>query len=205
MNMRRFFSHARVYIFRGLLAIIPILLCIFAIQLLYVLIDKRVIGFLNRFFEVRKIPGLGILLVLISLYLIGLAASNIIGRRMLRLIESITQRIPFIKTVYEMGKQLSRGLSAADGSKQAFRKAVLVSLNNSGLWVPAFVVNSMKSSKTGEELLFVLIPTAPTPASGFVCVVRASQVFDPGWTVEECLKAIISVGIITPQEKGIGL
>lgn len=202
MNKRGFFSHARSYIFRGLLAIIPILLCIFAVGLLYVLIDKRVIGFLNRFFEVRRIPGLGILLVLVSLYLIGLAVSNIIGRRMLRLIEGVTQRIPFIKTIYEMGKQISRGL---DGGKETFKRAVLVSLNPGGPWVPAFVVNSMKSRKTGEELLFILIPTAPTPASGFICVVRSSQVLDPGWTVEECLKTIISVGIIAPQEKGIEL
>ena len=203
--MKHFFQHIRVFIFRGLLAIIPLLLCVLAVQLLYVLIDQKVIGFLNNFFAVRKIPGLGILLLLVALYLIGLIVSNILGHRILRLLESIPQRIPFIKTIYGVGKQLSQGLSVADGEKQAFKKAVLVRVSKDGLWVPAFVTGAIKNPATGEEFLLVLIPTAPTPASGFVFVVKASETVDPGWSVEECLKAIVSVGIITPREKGVNL
>ncbi|OGX28076.1 MAG: hypothetical protein A2705_01185 [Omnitrophica WOR_2 bacterium RIFCSPHIGHO2_01_FULL_52_10] len=109
--MKHFFQHIRVYVFRGLLAIIPLLLCVLAVRLLYVLIDQRVMGFLGNFYAVRKIPGLGILLLLVSLYFIGLIVSNIRGRRLLRLLESISQRIPFIKTIYGVGKQLSQGLS----------------------------------------------------------------------------------------------
>jgi uncharacterized membrane protein len=195
-------QHMRVFVFRGLLAVIPLLLCGFALKLLYNLIDKQVVGFLGRFMEVRQIPGLGILIVILCLYFIGLTVSNFLGRKVFRLIEKITERIPFIKTIYGVGKQLSQGLSMADGKSQAFKKAVLVKLGPDGLMVPAFVMNSMKSSRTDEEFLFVLIPTAPTPASGFVCVLKASQVFDPGWTVEECLKTILSVGIVAPPDKG---
>ena len=200
--MKKFILHARIYIFRGLLAIIPLLLCFFALQLLYILIDKRVMGFIDDFIKVRHIPGLGILLVLVSLYFIGLTVSNIIGREFFKFLENVSERIPFIKTIYSVGKQLSHGLSTAD--KQAFKKAVLVKLHD-GLMVPAFVMSAFKSSKTEEEFLFVLVPTAPTPASGFVCVVKASQVVDPGWTVEECLKAIVSVGIVTPKGKNLNL
>lgn len=203
--MKHFFQHLRTHVFRGLLAVIPLLLCFLAVYLLYIIIDQRVVGFLNNFFAVRQIPGLGILLVLVSLYLIGLIVSNILGHRILRLLESIPQRIPFIKTIYGVGKQLSQGLSVVDGEKQAFQKAVLVRLNKDGLWVPAFVTGSIKNPVTKEEFLFLLIPTAPTPASGFVFVVKASETVDPGWSVEECLKAIVSVGIITPKEKGVNL
>ncbi len=203
--MKHFFQHIRVYIFRGLLAIIPLLLCVLAVRLLYVLIDQKVVGFLSNFFAVRKIPGMGILLLLAALYFIGLVVSNILGHRVLRLFESITAKIPFIKTIYGVGKQLSQGLSVVDGEKQAFQKAVLVRLSKDGLWVPAFVMSSIKNRDTQEEFLFVLIPTSPTPASGFVFVVRASETTDPGWSVEECLKAIVSVGIITPKEKGVNL
>lgn len=199
--MKHFMQHIRVFVFRGLLAIIPLLLCGFVLKLLHGFIDTKVVGFLGRFMEVRYIPGLGILIVILCLYLIGLTVSNFLGRKIFKIFEKITERIPFIKTIYGVGKQLSQGLSVADGKSQAFKKAVLVKLGPDGLMVPAFVMNSIKSSKTGEEFLFVLIPTAPTPASGFVCVVRPSQVFDPGWTVEECLKAIISVGIVTPKDK----
>lgn len=196
--MKNFITHARSYIFRGLLAIIPILLCGLALYLLYNLIDKKIIGYLNNFIQIRHIPGLGILLVLLCLYFIGLIVGNFLGHQLLKFIESVSKRIPLINTIYSVGKQLSQGLSAADEKKQAFQKAVLIKLDNNGLMVPAFVTGSKIDPRTKEELLFVLIPTAPTPASGFVFVVKASQTLDPGWTVEECLKAIVSVGIITP-------
>lgn len=198
--MKNFIVHIRSYVFRGLFAIIPILLCVFVLQLLYVLIDKKVLGFLDKFIHVRQIPGLGIILVLACLYLLGVIVSNFIGRFLFKLIERVSQRIPLISTIYGIGKQLSHGLSAVDQEKQAFKKAVLVKMNNEGLMVPGFVMNSLVNRQTNEEFLFVLLPTAPTPASGFVMVVKASQTVDPGWTVEECLKAIVSVGIVSPKE-----
>ena len=198
--MKNFIKNARMYIFRGLIAIIPIVLCYIALKLLYVLIDKKVIGFIGNFIEISYIPGFGILLVLLSLYLIGLIASNLVGRQFLKFLDDLSQRIPLIKNVYGIGKQLSQGLSAVDSDKQAFQKAVLIKLADTGLMVPAFVMNSIVNEKTKEEFLIVLAPTAPTPGSGFVLVVKASQTVDPGWTVEECLKAIVSVGIIAPKE-----
>ncbi len=197
--MKNFFQHARTYIFRGLLAVIPLLLCAAAIQLLYVLIDKRIMGFLNRFFEVRKIPGLGILLLLVALYLIGLIVSNIMGRQILKFVEKISQKIPIIKWIYGVGKQLSQGLSTSQ-DKQLFKKAVLVRIDpKSELWIPAFVMSTSTSDK-GEDLSFVYVPTVPTPTGGFVFVAKSSQIMDPGWTVEECLKIIVSMGFISPDQ-----
>lgn len=198
--MKNIVNHFRRNIFRGLLAVIPIVLCAIAIQLLYVLIDKRVMGLFDNFFSLRYIPGLGILLVLICLYLIGIIASNIIGRQFFKLVEGITNRIPFIKPIYSVGKQLSHGLSLGEGEKQAFKKAVLVNVNNHGIWVPAFITGYIKDQKTHEDLYMVFVPSVPNPTTGFAFVVKPSQTFDPGWTIEECLKAVMSAGIIAPAE-----
>lgn len=197
---KNFILHLRKFVFRGLLAIIPILLCFFAIQLLYVLIDKKVVAFLDGFLPIRHVPGLGIFLLLVALYFIGLTVSNFIGHQLLKILENVTQRIPLIKTVYGVGKQLSQSLGDVESEKKAFKKAILVKINNDGLMVPGFVMGSLASPKTGEQFLFVLAPTAPTPGSGFVLVVKESQTIDPGWTIEECLKAIVSVGIVAPKE-----
>jgi len=196
-----FFQHMGVCIFRGLLAVIPLALCVFVITLVYNLIDKNIMEFLEKFVKIRQIPGLGILLLLLTLYLVGLIVSNIIGRQFFKILESISERIPFVKVIYGAGKQLAQGLSVADGQSKAFKKALLVKVREE-IWVPAFLMNSKINTKTGEELLFVLIPTSPTPGSGFVAMVRASETIDPGWTVEECLKAIVSVGIIVPEKIG---
>ncbi len=198
--MKNFFNHIRVYIFRGLLAVIPILLCAFAVELLYHLIDKKVLNVLNRFIEVRKIPGLGILLVLIVLYVIGLIVGNIIGRQVLKGIESITKRIPFINVVYGVGQQVSQSFLVTDDTKQTFKKAVLVNWNNNSGLLIGFVTGQMNDAQTGEELLRVFMPHVPTPFSGFVLVVKKSQTIDPGWTVEEALKMLVSAGIVSPSK-----
>lgn len=197
--MKPFVQHIRIYIFRGLLAIIPIFLSVVAIQLLYVLIDKRIMVFLNDFIEVRKIPGLGILLLLICLYFIGLIVTNVVGRRFLHLIERISQRIPVIKAIYQVGKQFSEGLSSVE-DKQVFKKVLLVNWNNNGVWAVAFVAGRIIDQHTGESMLRVFVPHVPSPTTGFIFVVKESQTIDPGWTAEEAIKMIVSGAIIAPKE-----
>ena len=68
--MRKLLKHLKIYIFRGILAIIPIVLTILVIRLLYVSIDRRVMGWFDQFIGF-SIPGLGILFVIIILYVKG--------------------------------------------------------------------------------------------------------------------------------------
>ena len=197
--MKKFFGHARTYILRGLLAIIPLLLCFIAIKLLYVVIDKQVMKFLAQFIDIRQIPGLGILLLLISLYFIGLVFSNVVGRQIFRFIDVITERIPIIKFIYGVGKQFSETLSMTDPQKQAFKKAVLIDTFNGNGWMLGFLTGSVKGPN-GEELFRVFVPSAPHPLTGIVFIVKPSQVLDCGWTVEEALKMVVSIGIISAEE-----
>ena len=191
------FNHLKKYVFRGLLAIIPPALSIFVIQLLYVGIDRRVTGVLESFFGV-SIPGLGIILVLLILYLLGFIASNIVGRKFFSLLEYIVRRIPLINTTYQVGKQLSTTLSLPE--KQVFKRPVLVEYLKPGMWTIGFVTGTLVDrSQNNEILLKVYIPTPPIPTSGTMVVVRESQTRDPGWTIEEAMKAVISGGIIGPE------
>jgi len=200
--MKHFFNHIRIYILRGLLAIIPLLLCVTAIALLYKFIDKQIIKFLAqyiRFFDIHQIPGLGILLLLISLYFIGLIFSNVAGRQIFKFIGNITERIPIIKFIYSIGKQISDTLSMTDPQKQAFKKAVLVNAFNGSGWMLGFITGSIKDQE-GGELFKVFVPTAPHPLTGIIFIFKPSQTLDCGWTVEEALKMIVSVGIISPEK-----
>jgi len=196
--MKKFFIHIRIYILRGLLAIIPLVLCIIVIEIIYKFIDKQVMKFLAQYIDIRQIPGLGILLLLISLYIIGLIFSNVLGRQIFRFIDNITERIPIIKFIYGIGKQISDTLSITDPQKQAFKKAVLVNAFNGNGWMLGFITGSIKD-QNGEELLKVFVPTAPHPLTGIIFIVKLSQTLDCGWTVEEALKMIVSVGIISPE------
>lgn len=197
--MKDFLSHTRTYILRGLLAIIPLLLCWAAIKLLYELIDRQVMKFLSHFIDIRQIPGLGILLLLVSLYVIGLIFSNVLGRQIFKLIDYITERIPVIKAIYGVGKQISDTLSISDPQKQAFKKAVLVNTFNGNGWMLGFITGTIKDA-SGEEMLKVFVPAVPHPLTGIIFIVKPSQILDCGWSVEEALKIIVSAGIISPEQ-----
>lgn len=197
--MKDFLLHARTYILRGLLAVIPLLLSLVALKILYELIDRRVMSFIEQFVQVRQIPGLGILLVLVCLYFIGLVVSNVLGRQLFLFIEGISNRIPIIKAIYQVGKQFSESLSVTTG-KKAFQKALLIDCQNSGVWTVAFVTGHMKNEETGEDYLRMFVPTVPNPTTGFIFLAKPSQTLDPGWSVEEALKMIVSAGIISPAK-----
>ena len=78
--MKTFIRHMKTYMVRGLLAIIPLVLSILVIQILYINIDRRVVGLLDRTIGF-SFPGLGIILSLVALYLLGFIASNIVGKK----------------------------------------------------------------------------------------------------------------------------
>ncbi len=196
--MNNIFRHIRLNIARGFLAVIPMALCIIAVDLLYQLIDHRVMVFLQRFFDVRSIPGFGILLLLVFLFLIGVAASNVVGRQTLGLIEYVSTHIPVVKQVYALGKQMEDiFLNAPD--QKIFKKAVLVNLPNAGQRTIALVTGRIKDENTGEDLLKVYVPMAH-PAIGFIFLVRETETADAGLSVEDAFKMIISFGIITPRK-----
>jgi uncharacterized membrane protein len=196
-RIKPIFNHFKKYVFRGLLAIIPPALCIFVLHLLYVGIDQRVTSVIERFFG-ASIPGLGIILVFLILYLLGFIASNIAGRKLFSLLEYIVRRIPLINTTYQVGKQLSTTLSLPE--KQVFKRAVLVEYLKPGMWTVGFVTGAIvDKSRDNEILLKVYIPTPPIPTSGTMVLVRQTQTRDPGWTIEEAMKVVISGGIIGPD------
>ena len=196
--MKDFLNHTKTYIFRGLLAIIPLALSWFVLQIIYIWIDKRVTNLIDQYIGIR-IPGLGILLILIGLYFIGLLVSNVIGRRLFSLIEMVLNRIPILKTTYQIGKQLSSTFSLSE--KQVFKQAVLVDYLKSGVFILGFVTGTIVDKRNKEEkLLKVFIPTVPNPTTGFVIVVRQAQILDPKWPVEEAMRAVISGGIIGPDK-----
>lgn len=198
--MKKLFHHMKQFMFRGLLTLIPVGLTIFTIRIVYVFIDKRVTEAVAKYIG-HHIPGLGLLLFIVALYLTGLVASNMVGRKMISVMDRVSSRIPIIKMTYLVGKQLSNTLSLPE--KHIFKKAVLVDFFKPGVWVTGFITGEIRDAKSGEVYVKVFIPTVPNPTSGFLAVMKESQVKDPHWTVEEAMKMCISGGIIGPGEIGI--
>ena len=196
--MKQYFRHLKTYIIRGFLASIPLALSFFAIKILYVNIDKSVMRMVERIIGFT-FPGIGILIILAILYILGLVASNVLGKQIFRFVEGIANRIPLIKITYQVGKQLSTTLSLPE--KQVFKRAVLVDYLKPGIWTIGFVTGAIiDRQNNSQKLLKVFVPTPPNPTSGTMVVVKESETRDPGWSINEALKAVISGGIIGPTE-----
>ncbi len=195
--MKAVFKHIRTFIFRGLLAIVPLVLSYFVIRFLYLAVDQKAANLIEKVVGFR-IPGLGIVLVLLILYLVGLAASHWAGKQVFRVIERVMERIPLIKTIYHVGKQFGTALSLPD--KQAFKRAVLVEHFKPGVRSVGFVTGEVVDRASGQRLLKLFIPTAPNPTTGFVVMVPPDKVQDLSWTVPEAMNVVISGGIIGPAE-----
>ena len=196
--MKSFFRHIKTYILRGLLAIVPLALCFFSVKILYTTIDRRFTPMVEKIVGFT-FPGLGILLVLATLYVLGVVTSNVVGRQFFGTIERIANRIPLIKTIYQLGSQLAVTLSLPE--KQVFKRAVLVEYLKPWIWTIGFVTGTISDKKSNDEaLLKVFVPTPPNPTSGTVVAVKESQTRDPGWSIEEALKFVISAGVIGPTE-----
>ncbi|MDY6855066.1 MAG: DUF502 domain-containing protein [Thermodesulfobacteriota bacterium] len=196
--MKIFVSHLKKHIFRGLVAIIPLALTYFAIMFLYSTIDQRIVGIIRNIFGF-SFPGLGIFLLLILLYILGIIVSNVVGKQIFKLLEKITDRIPLIRTTYKVGQQLGVTLSLPE--KNIFKKAVLVEYLKPGIWTVGFITGIIIDRSSNNEKLFkVFVPTPPNPTSGTMVIVREAETRDPGWSIEEALYAILSAGIIGPEE-----
>ena len=146
------------------------------------------------------IPGLGVILSLVVLFLTGVIATNFFGRRIVALGEGILAKIPFVRTIYNAVKQVLETIFASDS--KAFRKVILIEYPRKGMYSIAFQTSKgfkQGEEKTGKELITVFVPTTPNPTSGFLLMVPKSDVVELSMSVDEALKMVISLGVVLPN------
>lgn len=146
-----------------------------------------------------RVPGIGVVVTVLVVFLTGLLAANFIGQRLVRFWEGVLARIPVVKSIYYGVKQVSDTVLADTGL--AFRKVLLVQYPRNGSWTIAFqtgkpggdVINHLRG-----EYVSVYVPTTPNPTSGFFLMMPRSDVVELDMTVDEALKYIISMGVVAP-------
>lgn len=151
-----------------------------------------------------NIPGAGTLLTLLVILVTGVVATNIIGQRLVRFWEGILSRIPVVKSIYYSVKQISDTVFSGNGD--AFRKVLLVHYPHPQAWSVAFqtgVPADTVVAVSGEELVSVFIPTAPSPVNGFFFFVRKQDTIELDMSVDEALKYIVSMGVVAPAPAAV--
>jgi uncharacterized membrane protein len=189
----------RKYLLSGLAITLPIALTLYLIFILFKIAD----GFLNSFFKKILgvyIPGLGIIVSLAIILIAGILTTHFFNKRLYQNLERWFLKFPFVKRVYPSLKQFS-GIIFSKDNKLLFNKVVLVEYPRLGIWSLGFLTNEAAGEikqKTNRELVNILIPTTPTPLSGFMIIVPKSDVIFLDMTVEDALKMIVSGGMLLP-------
>lgn len=205
--MKRIFKHLRSKIIAGLLVILPLGITIFILKFIFTALDNFVgpLGPEVTYFLFHReihIPGLGIIIFLILLYLLGLITTNVMGRKLVGWTDRFFTNLPVIKNIYLSSKQLTDAFSAT--RKGSFRQAVFVEFPQPGNFVLGFVTNEL-TDQTVQTKVTVFIPTAFIPPQGFTLFLPREKIIPSQLTIEEAIKAIMSVGIVTPHHLSIQL
>src|SRR2546425_6594689 len=147
----------------------------------------------------KRVPGLGVIVMIAGLLLTGMFATNIVGQWWLRQGSRVLSHIPIVKSIYSSVKQVSDTLFSSSGN--AFREAVLVQYPREGSWTIAFVTGKPggeAAQHLNTDYLSLYVPTTPNPTSGFFLMVPRTDVIALAMSVDEALKYIISMGVVAP-------
>ncbi len=198
-----FVKRLRRYLVAGLLIWAPLAVTFLLLRLAVNVMDKTlaVIPAPYRPEELLgfHIPGLGVILTFLVLFITGMLAANFVGRYVVGGWESLMDRIPVVRSIYSAAKNFAE-IVFSDTS-DSFKKVLLIEYPRKGLYSLAFQTSSdlgEVQARTGEDVVCCFVPTTPNPTSGIVVMIPRRDVKVLDMDVDEALKMIISLGVVVP-------
>ncbi len=192
------------YFITGLLLWVPLGITLYALNLIISTLDQSLLllptAWRPEAWLGVKIPGLGVVLMLLVILISGIVTTNVLGQRLLQAWEGLMGRIPVVKSIYSSVKQVSDSLLSGNGN--AFRKVLLVHYPHPDSWSLAFQTNLPTEIETrlDEDHIAVFIPTTPSPVNGFYFFVRKDQTIELNMSVDTAFKYIVSMGVVSASD-----
>ena len=146
----------------------------------------------------------GFLVALIAVCIVGALLASVVGKTLWRMVEKFIMNTPFLRQIYPYVKQVTDFLLTQKEQKRMFSRVVAVEYPRKGIWSMGMVTGSglkKVADNVEKEFLTILIPTSPTPFTGFVIMVPKEQTMDLDMTIEEALRFAVSAGVIAPSGK----
>jgi len=146
----------------------------------------------------------GFLIALVVVFLVGALLASVLGRAVWRIIENFIMKTPLLKRVYPYVKQVTDFVLTPEEQAKLFSKVVAVEHPRKGIWAIGFVTGSgLKkiADDVEKEFLTILVPTSPTPVTGYVIMVPKEQTIALDMTIEEAFRFIISAGVVAPDNQ----
>ena len=185
----------RNYFITGVVVLIPIGFTLYLSKVLIGLSSKILPENINpNSYLPYEIPGIEILISLIFITIVGGLSLSFLGKRILKLIDDLFKRIPFLRTIYSAIVQMTETFSKKDDDKKS---VVLIEYPRKGVWAVGFATKENTgemAKKTNKKLINVFVPTTPNPTSGFLLMFPIEDVIYLNMTFEEASKFIVSAG-----------
>lgn len=196
-DVGRFKHHVKKTMVTGLLLLIPAVVTVWVLFVVFNTVDAMLGNLLKLALGIR-IPGLGLLLTLLLIYGMGLFASNVGGKRIITSIEGFMDRLPLVRGVYRVAKEVSNAFGKRE--KRPFREVVAIEFPRKGLWTLAFLTAEVpEKSPAPKGSVFVFVPTTPNPTSGWLLMVPKDSLLTTPYSVDEGMRIVISAGIVSPE------
>jgi len=204
---KKILRHLRTKVFAGILVILPLGITFLVLKFVFNALDSILdplipeIDF-SLFHRVYQLRGVGLVSFFLLLYLVGLITTNVLGRKLISWGDRLFTTIPLVKNIYTSSKQLTDAFSAT--KRGSFRQAVFVEFPQEGNYVLGFVTNELTDLRRQTKVT-VFVPTAFVPPQGFLLFLPKEKILPSQLTIEEAIKSIMSVGIVTPQTLSVPL
>lgn len=195
MLLKKFLLHIRTTLIAGLLAILPIGVTLFVLKFFFELLDP-ILGPIFDMGNVRIFPGLGVIVLLILLYVVGIITTKILSTRIVNVGHKLIEKIPVISSIYSTTRSGVEILSGTQGFES--RGVVLVDFPRPAMKAIGLITAEL-GVLNGEPMVAVYIPTTPVPSSGFLIVVALSDVTPTDISVDDAMKIIVSGGILANE------
>jgi uncharacterized membrane protein len=169
------------YFFKGLLVCLPILLTFYVVSSVVISVDKII---------PIDIPGIGFLVVIVSVIIIGWVGSSIISKPLFNIVDEFLSSLPFIKIIYTSVKDL---MEAFVGEKKKFSKPVLVELTQ-GVFKPGFITQDDLNDIDLPGLVGVYFPHSYA-FSGNLFFIEKSKIKNYDGNPTNFMKFIVSGGV----------
>ncbi|HCR17714.1 MAG TPA: hypothetical protein DIU35_09535 [Candidatus Latescibacteria bacterium] len=144
------------------------------------------------------IPGLGIALTLVEIWLAGLLPSNVLGKRLIDKGDTLLTRAPLIGSIYSPVKQFIETVVSL-GEKESFNRVVLTEYPSDWRWMLGFVTGEIELDDAGNIGKCVFVPTLPNPATGWTVIFLPDKVRNTRLSVEKTMRLIVSSGLVIPD------
>jgi uncharacterized membrane protein len=185
----------RNYFITGVVVLIPIGFTLYLSKILIGLSSKIIPENINpNNYLPYSIPGIEIIISIIFITIVGGLSLSFLGKKILKIIDDLFKRIPFLRTVYSAILQMTETFSNKDNDKKS---VVLIEYPRKGVWAVGFATKENTgemASKTNQKLINVFVPTTPNPTSGFLLMFPLDEVIYLNMTFEEASKFIVSAG-----------